>query len=188
MPLDEPEHRGADERQRFTRRSVLLAAKLHVGERLLDVDILDLSEGGAKIAVPEALDVGTEVDLLVQNVGLYPAQVVWRNELHLGLEFLACPTAVAADLPQILETAQDSRERRRHVRSSVLWRAEIYGGIRRSTCEVLNISISGARLRVPATFKPGSEVTVRSIHFGEHKGRVVWQEQDRMGIEFLEFH
>jgi hypothetical protein len=185
VPLDEKDPEALGERQRFARRSVLVAAKLMVDGRTLDVDILDISEGGAKITAPEPVEVGTAVDLLVEEVGRYPSQVAWRNGHNHGLEFLASPEAIAAELPQIIEKTDEARERRRHARTTVLWKAEIYGGIRRAPCEVLNVSDSGMRLRVTTEFKPGTEVTVRSIRFGERKARVIWRQNDRLGIEFL---
>ena len=186
MPLDEIKTEAPEERQRFARRSVLLAAKLNVDERQVDVDILDISEGGAKIAMADPAPVGTAVALQVEGVGLFASQVVWQSGDKVGLEFLTNPDAVAEDLPMIIESAKDSRERRRHVRTSVLWRAELFWGIRRADCEVLNISTSGARLRVSAEIKKGSEITLRSLRLGEHRGRVIWRDGDRFGVEFDE--
>lgn len=187
MPLDETNPGSPEERQRYTRRSVLVAAKLAIGERLLDIDILDLSEGGAKITATEQIEVGTACELWVEAIGLIAAQVVWQSGLSHGLEFLVSPETVAVELPQIIETSTDARERRRHVRSTVLWRAEIFSGIRRAECEILNISESGARIRFDGGFKPSPEVTIRSLRFGERKGKLIWQDQDRLGIEFDDY-
>ncbi len=184
MPLDDLAIRSPDERQRFPRRSTLIAAQLRISDELIDVDILDLSEGGAKLSVPMVLDLGQKVALVVEGIGDFTARVVWQNGQSHGIEFRDDPDAIAETLPTILDTAQDGRERRRHVRHSVLWKAEVYCGIRRSGCEILNISEGGARLRLEQSFNATEEVTIRSIHFGERHGRVVWQDGDRLGIEF----
>ena len=184
MPLDDPKGGAPEDRQRFVRQSLLVAARLLVAEEDFEADILDLSAGGAKITCDQALAPETPVTLVVRGVGDFRGHVAWSDGRSHGLRFAIDPDIVEAAIPRILE-ASDSRERRRHTRSSVLWKAEIFGGIRRAECEVLNISKSGVRVRVKTDFKAEGEVTLRSIRFGEHKGRMVWREKDRLGIEFI---
>ena len=184
MPLDDLALRSPEERQRFPRRSTLIAAHLRISDELIEVDILDLSEGGAKLSVPMVLDLGQKIALVVEGIGEFTARVVWQNGQAHGVEFRDDPDSIAETLPEILDLAKDGRERRRHIRHSVLWKAEVYSGIRRSGCEILNISEGGARLRLEKSFTAAEEVTIRSIHFGERKGRVVWQDGNRLGIEF----
>lgn len=198
MPLDElltgsaeetgsPEDSGSPEdRQRYTRRSTLVAAHLRIADELLEVDILDLSEGGAKLKVPAVLNRGTKVALLVEGVGEFGGRVAWRQGDAHGIEFRESPAAVAESIPQIMESADEARERRMHMRSSVLWRAEIFSGIRRADCDILNISAGGCRVRLATEFVASDEVTIRSVRFGERKGRVVWKTADRLGIQFNE--
>ena len=186
MPLDDLAVSSPEERQRYTRRSTLVAAHIRISDELLEVDILDLSEGGAKLSVPVVLDLGQRVVLLVEGVGEFPARVVWQSGQSHGIEFRDDPDVIAEEIPQIIESAQDARERRQHVRHSVLWKAELFSGIRRSDCEILNISEGGARVRLAKEFPLSDLVTIRSIHFGERKGKVVWQDGDRLGMQFIE--
>ena len=184
MPLDDHNVRSPEERQRFPRRSILVAAHLKVSDELFEVDILDLSEGGAKLTAPAPFNLGVCVDLIVEGIGEFPGKVVWRDGGALGLQFLDSPASIADDIPKIIEAGGDERERRQHVRSSVLWKAELFNGIRRAECDILNISDGGARLRMRTPFSVNGEVTIRSLHFGERKGQVIWQDKDRLGVQF----
>ena len=184
MPLDDHPIQSPEERQRFPRRSILVAALLKVSGELFDVDILDLSEGGAKLTAPAPFNLGVRAELIIEGIGEFPAKVVWRDGGCLGLQFVDSPASIADEIPKIIDSASDERERRQHVRSSVLWKAELFNGIRRAECDVLNISDGGARLRMKTAFSANGEVTIRSIHFGERKGMVIWQDKDRIGIKF----
>lgn len=176
------------DRQRFTRRSTLLRATLRDGESTVECDLLDISAGGAKLRTPVPFAIGAQVLLSVGKDHQFQSRVTWREGEALGLHFLEPPEAVAAVIPEILESHADQRERRRHGRSTVLWSGEIYGGLRRAKCEILNISSSGAKLHTNGHFPAGTEIIIRSIRFGEFQARVIWQDKERatIGIEFLD--
>lgn len=182
-----PDTERPEERQRFTRRSVLIAAKLCIGDHMADCDVIDLSAGGAKVAVGERFPVNAEICLLIDDYQFH-GKIAWRDGESLGLQFSEDPELVAPAIPEILNREQDGRERRKYTRSAVLWTGELYGGVRHSTCEVLNISAGGAKLRAIGNFPPGMKVVFRSVRFGEFKAEVVWQDRDSntIGVSFLE--
>lgn len=188
-PLDKPsESSHGTERQHFTRRSILLAATLRDEEGAVECDLIDLSAGGAKVQVAVPFVVGAQLLLTVGDEHSFYSKVAWRDGDFLGLRFIEPPDSVAAAIPNILKQVTDSRERRRHVRSSVLWSAEIYSGIRRAKGEILNISASGAKLHTSGHFPPGTQVAIRSDRFGEFQAEVVWQDGQagNLGVRFLE--
>ena len=78
-------------------------------------------------------------------------------------------------------------ERRRHARRSGLWAAQLetVQGARRN-CLVLDVSQSGAKLRVEQTATPGDFVILIGERFGTRKGRVVWAGNHRLGISFVD--
>ncbi|MGF1609097.1 MAG: PilZ domain-containing protein [Kiloniellales bacterium] len=176
------------ERQRFTRRSILLAATLRDDEGAVECDLIDLSAGGAKVQVAVPFVVGAQLLLTIGDEHSFYSKVAWRDGEFLGLRFIEPPDSVAAAIPNILKGATDGRERRRHVRSSVLWSAELCSGIRRVKCEILNISASGAKLHASSQFPSGTEIVIRSDRFGEFRAEVVWQDSEtgNMGVQFLE--
>lgn len=178
----------SDERQRFPRHQVIVGAKLRDSQGTVDCDVLDLSAGGAKVRASVPFPAGAEVRLDIAELHCFHATVAWSQGDYLGLEFHDEPEGVAAAMPAILEAARDERERRRYLRSSVIWTGEIYGGLRRAKCEVLNVSSAGAKLRTKGHFPIGTQITIRSIRFGEFQAEVVWQDKEAnlIGISFPE--
>jgi hypothetical protein len=85
-----PLKRGAD-RRRSTRRNVTLGGRLFYGLAGLNIDcvIRDISDHGARIAVPSAAwKAPSEIHLLSLREGkVYSGKVVWNRGRYLGLNF-----------------------------------------------------------------------------------------------------
>jgi hypothetical protein len=78
-------------------------------------------------------------------------------------------------------------ERRRHGRRSGLWAAQLENAQgTRCNCLVLDVSQSGAKLRVEQQASPGENVTLIGERFGKRRGRVVWAGNHRIGIIFVD--
>ncbi|MEZ5667030.1 MAG: PilZ domain-containing protein [Alphaproteobacteria bacterium] len=76
------------------------------------------------------------------------------------------------------------QERQRHVRTAVLIAGRLAAGGGSHACEIINISIGGARLRldsVPATL---DAVTVQVDGYPDLTGYVVWRADREVGVEF----
>lgn len=76
---------------RLPRKSVFFHAKARFSEgpqagQSLDVHVLDLSVGGAKVAWAEAPSEKTPLTLVIGSASI-PASIVWRNEFCAGLLF-----------------------------------------------------------------------------------------------------
>jgi len=83
--------RRASERRRSARRDVTLGGKLFFGLAGLSIDciIRDLSDHGARVAVPSAAwKAPKEVHLLSLREGrVYSGRVMWNRGRYLGLDF-----------------------------------------------------------------------------------------------------
>ncbi len=83
--------RRASERRRSSRRDVTLGGRLFFGLAGLSIDciIRDISDHGARIAVPSAAwKAPKEIHLLSLREGrVYSGEVVWNRGRYLGLDF-----------------------------------------------------------------------------------------------------
>src|SRR3954465_9160711 len=97
-----PLRRGA-ERRRSSRRDCTLGGKLFFGLAGLSLDcvIRDISDHGARIAVPSAAwKAPKEIHLLSLREGkVYSGQVVWNRGRYLGLNFSVVQPAEALSDP-----------------------------------------------------------------------------------------
>ena len=98
-----PKARAA-ERRRSLRRAVTLGGRLYYGLAGLSIDcvIRDLSEHGARIAVPKASwRAPKEIRLLSLREGrIYIGEVVWNRGRYLGLDFSSVIDAATATDPE----------------------------------------------------------------------------------------
>lgn len=96
------------ERRRHKRFTTCLLATLHPepnakADNLCDV--VDLSAGGARIRPVDRLAETRSVTLGLRHFGLIPAQVVWRRDGEVGLEFRQDPSETVAMMRGLLPTA-----------------------------------------------------------------------------------
>lgn len=96
--------RLADEegRRRYLRRSVLWPGTLSCGKAQHACTILNMSLGGAKVALSEARDCSGIVTLLGDRFEGLPATVVWQRGRLVGLQFRSEPAEVSRVLGDLL--------------------------------------------------------------------------------------
>lgn len=103
-PASSNNRRGM-ERRRSSRRDVTLGGKLFFGLAGLSIDcvIRDLSDHGARVAVPSAAwKAPKEVHLLSLREGrVYSGRVVWNRGRYLGLNFHQVQAASALSDPMM---------------------------------------------------------------------------------------
>ncbi|WP_417449055.1 PilZ domain-containing protein [Kordiimonas sp.] len=87
---------------------------------------------------------------------------------------------MAQDNPQTLHGSDNRRHRRR----SVLWPARLTVGKTTVSCQIWNLSLGGARLRVDLPLKEGSEITISVSDRGGIPARVAWTQGDSLGVSF----
>jgi hypothetical protein len=102
--------RLADEegRRRYLRRSVLWPGTLICGKAQLACTVLNMSLGGAKVALSEARDCSGIVTLLGDRFEGLPATVVWQRGRLVGLQFRCEPAEVARVLGDLLPAIKAS--------------------------------------------------------------------------------
>ncbi len=77
-----------------------------------------------------------------------------------------------------------AKEQRRHIRKHVLWTARLETKDGPYSCIILNVSRSGAKLRLTAPTLPRQPVKLVMDSYGTLSGEIVWQHADKMGIRF----
>ena len=81
------------------------------------------------------------------------------------------------------ETANPA-DKQKHPRYQTLCPGKLYAGDRVVDCDVLNLSIGGAKIRLAEPVETASQVRLRIERVGEFSGRVAWQDGATLGIEF----
>ncbi len=76
-------------------------------------------------------------------------------------------------------------ERRRHPRRFVLYPGTVRCGDSRGDCEVVDLSATGAKIRLEEEFECTSPLTL-TFDIGEFEGEVMWQNDEFVGIKFDE--
>jgi PilZ domain len=77
-------------------------------------------------------------------------------------------------------------ERRRAVRKRVLWSGRVESEERMLSCAILDVSLSGARIRLDeGSLSPGP-VAIAVSGFGTFQAEVVWDQESQAGLRFLE--
>lgn len=95
------------ERRRHKRVGLSWLATLRISGGLYDCLVIDLSLGGAKVALGEnmALAPADQVTLVIDKIGAFRAEAVWRRGAFAGLRFRDPPETVAATLGSHLPPA-----------------------------------------------------------------------------------
>jgi len=81
---------------------------------------------------------------------------------------------------------EDFAERQKFPRSFVLCSAQLTLGTGTAPCEILNISLGGVKLRLLAPLAGDAEAMLTLEDQGTFKCRVVWRDEQYLGMEFVE--
>ena len=81
-----------------------------------------------------------------------------------------------------------TEENRQNPRRAVLWTGKIEFGDYVFDCQIWNISLGGARIRVGLPLLPDSDVTLILDKYGSFRGKVVWQDSQCLGLRFNADH
>lgn len=76
------------------------------------------------------------------------------------------------------------QERQRHLRIATLLMGQVAADSLRCSCEILNISVGGARLRLGEDAGALEQVTIQVEGYPNLDGRVVWRAAREIGVEF----
>ncbi len=191
MPLETSETQA--NRRRYERTSLTVAGRLMLpsgGE--YPCHVADISEGGIGLHCPANGEIGDRVIVYLDNLGRFEGQLVRRfdggfaieTSLHTNqrerlIERIELLKGVAksgdvADLPlRAARRAPTDAEATEGARLTIENGEEV-------PCRVLDISLTGAHLKITSRPKVGTHVTV-----GKTLGRVVRHTDEGVGVEFL---
>jgi hypothetical protein len=77
-------------------------------------------------------------------------------------------------------------KQRRHKRKPVLWSARVETETGTAECIILDLSLGGAKLRVPALAQAQQPVTLVIDRFGAINAEVAWCRSGEMGLRFTD--
>lgn len=80
----------------------------------------------------------------------------------------------------------EQRNRRRFVRVGTTIRGYIAQNFRLAECEILDLSLGGARVRADESLGDQARITLGFGRFGMIEGEVVWRRQGVMGLKYVD--
>jgi PilZ domain len=91
-----------------------------------------------------------------------------------------------AGIEPIKDPAESGAEQRRHVRKKVIWSARLDTAQGSFSCIILNVSRSGAKLRLPQSSTLSAHQPIELVFeaYGALPAEIIWQRGDQMGIHF----
>ena len=78
------------------------------------------------------------------------------------------------------------KDRRLYARNHVIWNGRLRGGVAEQDCVILDLSASGAMVRLSDPSPSAAGITVSTEQMGELQGRVVWQFHNVVGVAFAD--
>ncbi len=84
------------------------------------------------------------------------------------------------------EAEKTGRDRRKFVRTSVLWRGTLLCAGEVIDCVVTNMSANGAMVRLPNEVNGQSPYALNIPRFGDFPGKIAWKSEHSIGLTFLE--
>lgn len=79
---------------------------------------------------------------------------------------------------------EDSADARSYRRRSVLWPARMVVGEHEFRCQVWNMSLGGARIKIDIPIKPGTEILLRVMGRADLPATVQWCDAGAVGLCF----
>ena len=175
-----------EERQLDPRRSTFVTGQLLADDTWHPCAIMNVSGGGARIRVEEPCTVSGRAALQVLGHGSAAVDVIWQEGDTVGLRFAGDAEAIKKFVADLDLAEPSPLELRRHQRCSVLWATGVFSGGRQSDAMVLNISASGAKVKLLSHAVLTERVTLSNDRLGDLPARLVWRNGLEIGVEFLD--
>jgi hypothetical protein len=172
--------------------------------RKREVDVANLSGGGAMIACPFEPDLCERIDLHLGDGAALECLVRWVKHGRIGLEFahetqLHCPDdEQAALLRRVIEcafpveayderpAANEKADQRSHDRHPLIWSGELLYGPSSWNVRLRNVSPTGALIECEKSPREGAEVILDLGKAGSVTATVSWTVGDHCGLRFDE--
>lgn len=199
-----------DDRHRLSQESAI--ARFN-GEEF-EVDLINLSGGGAMIRADFSPRLWERVDLILAEGGEIECAVRWLKGDRVGLEFahetkIECDPemrdrllldvihrsfpdvtlpereeAPVKEKPKAEESDTVANTRRTERRHPLVWKGEVFFNHDNERVRLRNISEHGALIESPATYPDGAEVLLDLEAAGQHFATVSWRCGDKVGLKF----
>jgi PilZ domain len=206
--------RNADHRDEDRHRLARETATVGYKGRTLEVDLINLSGGGAMIEADIGPRLWDRVDLYLGEGSPIECAVRWLRGGRIGLEFahetrlecgveerdavlldvirrsfpeLAAAPPVAGPEPlaaPALAPAATDTSRRGDIRHPMIWSGSILWQHDEHTVRLRNISVSGALIDAPMTLPEGTELLLDLGHSGQYFANVSWSRSGQAGLLF----
>lgn len=214
VEIPRSEGRSSNQRDDDRHRLDHETAKARFDDKEHEIDLINLSGGGAMIRADFAPRLWERVDLILAEGGEIECAVRWLKGDRVGLEF-AHETKIECDpeardqllldvihrsfpdvtLPQREEdpaAAKPESEdddavantRRTERRHPLVWKGEIFFNHDNEQVRLRNISEHGALIESPVTYPLGAEVLLDLNEAGQHFATVSWVCADKVGLRF----
>jgi PilZ domain-containing protein len=172
-------------------------------ERVHQVELVNLSGGGAMIAANLHPNICDRIDLLLAGDEAVECMVRWVKNGRLGLEFahetqLRCPedekiellrNVVGQSFPSDnvdVEVRPEQSDHRTHDRHPLIWSGELHYNSHAWSVRLRNVSASGAMIECTGALRAGSQVELELGEAGLFSALVSWVVGDLAGIHFSE--
>ena len=204
------ERRTANHREDDRHRLASETARLKAGRKTVDVELINLSGGGAMVRTDASLQMWEKVSLILGDCDGLDCAVLWIKGDRVGLEF-APETQIGASRPRrdklLLDVlkrnfpdvkqapaapaavekpapAEPADQRRTEARHPLIWTGEILHAHSVTRVRLRNISDTGALVDSTDCFPPDAEVMLDLGGAGQHFARVCWSRGDQVGLKF----
>lgn len=204
--------RAADHRDGDRHRLTSEAALLKAGRKSYEVELVNLSGGGAMVATAAQLAMWQKVHLVLGGDFSIECAVRWIRGERVGLEFAhetqiggdsdkrdsmlldvlrrsfpdikAAPAAPSSDkiVPPVETPA--AKQRRETPRHPLIWSGQIHYNHDSARVRLRNISESGALAECASSFPSGAEVLLDLGEAGQLFASISWAHGDQIGLKF----
>ena len=213
IPVARETSRSVNHRDDDRHRLQAEHATLKVGRKNHDVDLINLSGGGAMIRTDVALDMWQKVHLGLGDCVPVECAVRWVRGDRIGLEFAhetqvsgdsatrdamlldalrrsfpesaVAPVAVKSPVAPAKPVNEPTGEQRRaELRHPLIWWGEIHYNHDTTRVRLRNISEQGALVDSDVSFASDTEVLLDLGAAGQHFATVTWSRGDQVGLRF----
>ena len=185
-------------RHRFARET----ATIGFADRLIEVDLINLSGGGAMIEADISPGMWDRIDLYLGTGNPIECAVRWLRNGRIGLEFahetqLDCPPeerdailreVIRRNFPDAIPASAYARPasdaRRGDRRHPLIWNGVIVWQEDKRTVRLRNISASGVLIDSQVDFPEGADVTLDLAQSGQYPATVGWSRSGQAGLVF----
>ncbi|HKD47360.1 MAG TPA: PilZ domain-containing protein [Rhizomicrobium sp.] len=177
---------GPDGNRKFARVPVALEGAIFATAITQECQILDLSQGGARLRLRKPIAHEEKLNLYIRGFGRFHGQVVRSSESEMSVRFTVDNEAISrllsglANYVRGLDLAQTTERKEVRVTTSietVCWTAD---GVAAIPCEIIDTSRRSMSLRISERPRVGSRVTV-----GDTKVRVIRHHSQGIAVQCL---